>query len=169
MAVKKSQSIPTPQKLVHRFPANGYDWPAWASNKKRLEPKPERVIDIEELKDKIFHGSDWNLLEELYMINRNDLEREFNEVYRQAVAEAKAKLWRTMYEQSFKGNTTMIKWVTANVLGMSEKSHTTSDTKTLPLSAEEIDAQLSSLFDKYKDKLKEQNPFQKLQELPFKF
>ena len=76
-------------------------------------------------------------------ISARTLQRRFADLLEVNKNKGKASLRKKMYEKAMKGNDKLLIWLSKNMLGMSERIHSTNVTEPLPLiieaQAEEID------------------------------
>jgi hypothetical protein len=92
-------------------------------------------------------GTTWEQLEQYYTVDKDCLKLYFSLPYSKAQAQLQINILDTMVECAvIEKNAVLLKWLSSNWLGMSEKVATVQPT--VPVSEDEVNERLKALFEK---------------------
>ena len=103
------------------------------AEKKKQLGRPHKAIDEKILANLSQIGCTQEELGSILGVSARTLQRRFAEIIEVNKNKGKASLRKRMYEKAMKGNDKLLIWLSKNMLGMSERIHSTNVTEPLPL------------------------------------
>ena len=103
------------------------------AEKKKQLGRPHKSIDEKILANLSQIGCTQEELGSILGVSARTLQRRFAEIIEVNKNKGKASLRKRMYEKAMKGNDKLLIWLSKNMLGMSERIHSTNVTEPLPL------------------------------------
>ena len=95
--------------------------------------RPQKPIDEKILANLSQIGCTQEEIGSIVGISARTLQRRFADLLEVNKNKGKASLRKRMYEKAMKGNDKLLIWLSKNMLGMSERIHSTNVTEPLPL------------------------------------
>jgi len=140
----------TKTPLSITFEPNEYKYPSWLPAASAPADKPRVEIEFADIQYAALHGSTWQQLEALYLVDMETLKLYFTAVYSQAQAQLQINVMHTMVNSAVTaGDTVMLKWLSSNLLGMSDK--VTQTPQQPPVDEAAINAKLNALLMKHSE------------------
>jgi hypothetical protein len=128
------------------FEAQDYNYPTWLPSDSMPETKPSITVTVAEIETAAMHGTTWEQLEAYYCIDLETLKQHFTRPYMQAKAQMQINVLHAMTTKAVdEKDATMLKWLSQNLLGMSDKSKHEINTTT-SLSDLELSNRLETLL-----------------------
>ena len=103
------------------------------AEKKKQLGRPHKAIDEKILANLSQIGCTQEEIGSIVGISARTLQRRFADLLEVNKNKGKASLRKRMYEKAMKGNDKLLIWLSKNMLGMSERIHSTNVTEPLPL------------------------------------
>lgn len=128
-----------------------YKYPSWLPTESQPEEQPTVRISREEIVAAAQMGVTWEQLEAYYTVDIDTLKRIFLIDYRKAEAQLQINILDSMIKSAVEGSPIMLKWLSTNLLGMTEKNTTLVDPNAdKPIDDDAITAKIKALLEKYK-------------------